>query len=99
MIGILLRPVRTQRLQLRISLLGTHSISQPGDDVQPMTLSIVLCFLRIDTQRNPHLRLVVTKLEALRHHANYFAWRIVKPDRRADCTSCICECAVTEKSK
>src|SRR5262245_34865506 len=46
MIGILLRPVRSQRLQLRISLLSADAIAQPSDGEQRMTLSIA--FLSID---------------------------------------------------
>src|SRR5262245_22256099 len=82
MIGILLRPVPAQRLQLRISLLSADAIAQPRDGDYPMTPSIDRCFLRIDRQRCPHLHAVVTKPEALRHYANHFAWRIVEPDRR-----------------
>jgi hypothetical protein len=62
-----------------------------------MALSIDL--LRIDSQRCPHLHFVVTKHEALWHHANDFALRIVESDRRADCAGRIIQCAVTQNSE
>ena len=64
-----------------------------------MTPSIVPSFLGIDRQRRPHLYAIVTKREALRHYANYFTWRIVEPDRRADCACGIIYGAVTKKSE
>src|SRR5262249_4572504 len=81
-LGIRLRPVLTERLQLGIGLLDADALAQTRDGEHPMAPSIVRRIFH--SQRRPHSYTIVTKPEALRHHADDFAWRIVESDRRAD---------------
>ena len=46
-IGIVLRPVRAQRLKLRVGLFRRNAIAQPGDHEQRMTRSIVVSSVSI----------------------------------------------------
>ncbi len=84
-IGKPLRPVRAERLQLRVGLREGDAVAKSCDGNERMAPAVVRRFRRIDWQRDPRTHSIVAERKVVGHDADHFTRLIIEPDRRADC--------------